>query len=89
MLEEIIEHQNNVFLQNCLVGKNSLKAFVKVMGKCWNSGCGMVVLMNVASFAFFVYSVPCMQISDSSILGSILFYQTIEITGSKNKSGTA
>ena len=65
MLEEIIQHQYNVLLQSLifdvLVGKNFFNAFVEVLGKCWNS----------VSFAFFVYSVSCMQIPGSSILGSI------------------
>jgi hypothetical protein len=59
MLKEIIQYQYNVPLQSLFfdvfVGKNFVTAFVKFMGKCWNSVCGMVVLINVSSFAFFVY----------------------------------
>jgi hypothetical protein len=87
------EYQYNVLLQglffNVLVGKNFCNAFVKVLGKCWNSVCGMVVLINVSSFTFFMHSVTCMQMPGSSILGSVLFYQTIQITGSKNRVGAA
>ena len=82
----MIQHQNKVLLQSLifdvLVGKNFFYAFVEVLGKCLNSVCGMVVLINVSSFAFSVYSIICMQIPGSGILGSI-FYQTIEITRSK------
>jgi hypothetical protein len=50
MLEEIIQHQYNVPLQSLfsdvLVGKNFMNVFVKFMAKCWNSICGMVVLIN-------------------------------------------
>jgi hypothetical protein len=92
MLEEIIQHQYDALLQSIyfdvLVGKNFFNAFVKVLGK-WNSVCGMVVLVNVLSFAFFVYSATCIQIPGSSILTSIRFYQTIEITENKNRGGAA
>jgi hypothetical protein len=41
MLEEIIQHQYNILLQSVffdvLVGKNFVNAFVKFMGKFWNS----------------------------------------------------
>jgi hypothetical protein len=88
----MIQQKYNVLLQSLffdvLVGKNLFNAFVKVLGKCWNSVCGIVVLINVSSFALFVYSVTCMKIPSSSILGSI-FYQAIEITGSKNRGGAA
>jgi hypothetical protein len=41
MLEEIIQHQYNVLFQSVffdvLVGNNFVNAFVKFIGKCWNS----------------------------------------------------
>jgi hypothetical protein len=54
-----------------------------IIGKCCNSICGMVVLLNLSSLAFFVYRVTCMQISGSSILESItmLMGLTAGVTG--------
>jgi hypothetical protein len=50
MLNEIIQHQYNVFLKSLffdvLVGNNLVNVFVKFMGKCWNSNCGLVVVIN-------------------------------------------
>jgi hypothetical protein len=41
MLEEITQHQYNVFLQSLffdvLVGKNFVNAFFKFLDKCWDS----------------------------------------------------
>jgi hypothetical protein len=80
MLKEIIQHQYNVLLQSLfmlLLVRISLIFLSRCLGKSWNSVWGMVVLINVSSFAFFVYSVTCMQNPGSSTLGFILFYQTI------------